>query len=142
MKIYFFILFSICSLTIQAQKKNPLLIGICSYDLAVSGWKPLSSAREGKMLRQSPVNSGNFDSTSIRTLVDGEATKENIEAAIAALTRRADQGDVVFIHISSHGIQLQDDGSDEMDKFDEAIVPIDAIAPKHLRDPEYATKQK
>jgi len=77
--------------------------------------------------------------------------KAGFEKSLDKLAQSSGAGDVVVIHFSSHGQQLEDDGDDEMDKLDEAIVPYDAVyssnpvefqkfAPGYFRDDQFGEK--
>ncbi|MEO5647997.1 MAG: caspase family protein, partial [Chitinophagaceae bacterium] len=92
-----------------------------------------------------------FDSNNIKTLINQEATKAGIVTAMKDLIGRVNKNskDVVYIHISSHGAQMEDDANkDETDGLDEAIVSINArwtddrtefkkVEGDYLRDDEF-----
>ena len=48
-----------------------------------------------------------------RSLRDEQATKRNIEAQLAKLTRRVQQGDRVFVYFSGHGTRMATGGGCE-----------------------------
>lgn len=58
-----------------------------------------------------------------------QSTRAAIESALTQwLPRRSRPGDTVLIYFSGHGMQIDDDGSDEADRKDEIIVPSDFVS--------------
>jgi hypothetical protein len=118
--------------------KRALVIAIGGYKVDQTGWRGTSSANDAKLL-EPVLKKQKFDVEII-----SDPNKEQIEAALEALRLKSQPGDIILVHISSHGVQITDDNGDEPDGFDESIVPIDApdaskIPPgykgeKHLRD--------
>lgn len=60
------------------------------------------------------------------TLLDEQATFDNITRQLSAFVSKTKKGDVVYLHFSTHGQPVEDQNGDEKDGWDEAIVPIDA----------------
>lgn len=58
-------------------------------------------------------------------LLDEQATRKNILAAITATVNKAQAGDEVVITYSGHGSQTKDGSGDEPDGFDETLVAAD-----------------
>jgi len=143
MRILIAFLLLILALQAPAQRKHALLIGIGSYNKAKTKWAPLASVRDVTALRETLIGSQKFEPKDIYLLTDSQATREGIIRALEKLHGVVQANDIVLIHISGHGIQLQDDENrDEIDRLDEAIVPIDAVAPDGYMDPNYAVKEK
>ncbi|MEO8149754.1 MAG: caspase family protein [Bacteroidia bacterium] len=132
------------------KTKHALIIAISNYPSG-SGWdrqNPLSSSKDAELIEKF-LEKQEFKANNISIVSDKEATKEGILKAIKDLTDKVSQGDVVFIHVSSHGEQIQDDNHDEVDGKDECIVPYGAMAPnvngvtyensnsKYLRDDDF-----
>lgn len=114
-------LISVC----QSQSgKHALLIGISNYG-ANKGWITLASERDLQLTKAALIRSG-FSAGNIQTLRDQAATRQGIINSFFALYQKVKPGDVVYIHISAHGQQLSDDDGDELDGWDESIVPYDA----------------
>jgi metacaspase-1 len=66
-----------------------------------------------------------FPKPDVKLLLEREATKVNIIAGLKALLAGAKSGDVLVFQNSSHGTYVVDQGSDESDRYDEAICPYD-----------------
>lgn len=66
-----------------------------------------------------------FSEENIRKLTDSAATRQSILAALAELERDSGPEDVIYIHYSGHGSQVEDLNQDETDGVDETIVPHD-----------------
>ncbi len=117
--------FMLTGLHASAQTRSrALLIGISEYDSS-SGWNPLHSANDLKMIRE-VLLARDLKPGDILTLEDRQATRTGIVTALAKLTDECLPGDRVFIHFSGHGQRMQDQNGDEPDGFDEALVPWDA----------------
>lgn len=68
-----------------------------------------------------------FRDDDITVLRDADATKRGIvEAFEKVLIARARPGDIVVFHYSGHGHQVTDDSADEVDGYDEVLVPYGA----------------
>lgn len=116
----------IISLGSIGQTKRALIIAIGNYDYEKNGWRPISALNDVPLI-QTALEKQNFPVANIKTLTDEMATRAGIEKALDDLIKSAGTGDIVVIHISSHGQQLEDDNvSEEMDGLDEAIVPYGA----------------
>jgi hypothetical protein len=61
----------------------------------------------------------------VRSLIDTQATREAIVSEMTSLVSGAAPGDVLAFQYAGHGTQVPDDDGDEVDRFDEAWVPID-----------------
>ncbi len=108
------------------QTKRALIIAIGNYDFENNGWRPINALNDVPLI-QTALEKQNFPVANIKTLTDEMATRAGIEKALDDLVKSSGTGDVVVIHISSHGQQLEDDNvSEEMDGLDEAIVPYGA----------------
>ena len=70
-----------------------------------------------------------FDFADPKQLLNGDATKTNIEAGIQDLLNGAKAGDILVFTNASHGTYLADTDGDEP-KYDEAICPHDTYAAK------------
>lgn len=109
----------------EAQTKRALLIGIGTYpDVR---WKPLSSANDLAYLKTALQLQG-FQPANMLVLADSAATYKGIDNGFEQLKKQCKPGDIVYVHFSGHGQQIEDDeeNPDETDGFDEALVPYDA----------------
>ncbi len=106
--------------------RHALLIGVGRYAPG-SGWSETSAARDLSPLRATLERYG-FAAPAIAELRDEQATREEILRAIdERLLAPAAPGDLTVLFFGGHGRQLSDlDPLDEIDGYDEAIVPYDA----------------
>ncbi len=112
----------------QAQNKRALIIAIGDYpDPEENGWRPINAINDVSLVKNALMKQ-QFPESNISVITDSMATKKGIENALDKLIRSAGPNDVVVIHISSHGQQIEDDNeNEEMDGLDETIVPYGAI---------------
>lgn len=123
-------------------EKRALIVAIGSYP-ANSGWTRLSSANDARLMRTILISQG-FKDSNINTLVDEKATKANILKSLENLITQSNKSDVIVFHFSGHGQQIADKNGDELDGYDEALIPYDARksasaqyhGDKHLLDDE------
>lgn len=121
-----FLLLSYPSLVIgQDYKRLALLIGCGEYSES-SGWTKLNTAGDLEIVKNALMIQG-FPEGNIYSLQDKEATQAGIISAIRdKLLSNTNPGDIVFFQFSGHGQQVRDDNGDEIDGYDEAIVPYDS----------------
>lgn len=74
----------------------------------------------------------------VTTLIDSQATKAAMVAAMSALVSGAAKGDTVVITYSGHGTWVPDNNGDEPDGRDEGLCPWDIGSGKVLLDDEIA----
>lgn len=148
-KICFYMSFRLCliliatllSSAINAQRKRAFMVGISHYDTALTGyqWNNINGVEDINLLCPILKKQG-FATT---TLLDDQATFDNIVTKIVQFTNKTKKGDIVYLHFSAHGQPVEDLNGDEQDGWDEAIVPIDAFkiykkgsyeGQKHLTD--------
>lgn len=139
--IFIYAILSIAFSKAEAQPiKHGLIIAIGSYP-EETDWKPISSVNDIQLIRQALLRQGFTD---IDSLKNESATKSGIIKSVESLINRVRPGDVVVLHISSHGQQIDDNNGDELDGYDEAIVAYGApmysddgyAGEQHLRDEE------
>ena len=128
---------------LQLNRKYALIVTIGQYSPATQ-WERINSGNDYGLIRSALEKQG-FAAEDIHHLSDSAATREGILAAINdKLLLRAGPGDTVVFHYSGHGQQITDDNHDELDGYDEALVPYDAPqdenqnyqGERHLRDDE------
>lgn len=144
--IIFFLIFCSFNEVCFSQTKRALIIAIGNYpDPQTNGWPVINSGDDIPLIKNALVSSQQFAEKNIQVLADSQATKKGIIAALDKLVANANKGDVVIIHFSSHGEQIEDDNGDEIDGLDETIVPYGAVmttdpdkfdqyAPGYIRD--------
>ncbi len=116
--------FTVGMICLQAQTKHALVVGIGDYKY----WPDISSSNDVPFIKTTLLKQ-DFREDDILVLTDSIATKAGIEAAFKTLITRVKKGDIVVIHFSSHGEQVEDDNKEETDGLDEAIVSYDAMYP-------------
>lgn len=143
--------FLVGALTMQAQTKRALIIGISDYGNAKEDpnkWSNISGANDVMLLSPLFKQQG----YKVTTLADAQATYSNITGALKKVSKESNKGDLVYLHFSMHGQPFEDMNGDETDGWDEALIPVDAQmqytegkyeGKKHLVDDElesYITK--
>ena len=109
----------------QAQTRRALLIGINDY--ATEDFPDLrGSVNDVEAMHDILVGKFGFAEANVTVLTDREATRKKIFAALDALVRESEPGDMVYVHYSGHGSQVKDLNGDEEDGMDETILPQDA----------------
>lgn len=105
--------------------KTALLVAVGNYPTSTA-WKKISSLNDIELLQKALSKQG-FADNDIHVISDEAATKQGILDAIQAyLVEKAQPGGVAYFHFSGHGQQVADDNGDELDGYDEAIVPINS----------------
>lgn len=121
-----FAILLICSFffRLQAQEKRALLVGISKYDTALTGyqWNNINGANDVKLLDPILKAKG----FKVTTLTDEKATHKNIIEGINKLIATSRKGDIIYFHFSGHGQPVEDISGDDVDGWDEAIIPVDA----------------
>lgn len=114
----------------QTARKFALLIGIGNYP-PEGGWRPIHAQNDLLLMTETLQKIG-FPAENIFSLKEQDATCEGIlNAWKQELMARAKPGDVVYFQFSGHGQRVADDNGDELDGYDEAIVPYDS--PLHYK---------
>ncbi len=116
--------------TVTAQTKHALILAIDKYQH--SEWQSLHSNIDAAVIKTALTRRG-FDATDITTIQNEKATYRGIADGFTTFINKGTikTGDIVVIHISSHGLQLEDDNGDEAaDGLDESIVSYDAVYDK------------
>ena len=109
--------------TTNTSVRRALLIGIGKYEALprLPGTK-----NDIKLVHQVLKSQYGFSEKNIRIVRDEAATREGVLSALNAIVKEAGPNDVVYIHYSGHGSQVEDLNGDEPgDELDETIVPQD-----------------
>ena len=126
MKKNWLILSLLClvSLIASAQRKRAFLVGISHYDTALTSyqWNNINGVEDVNLLSPILKKQG----FALTTLLDEQATYQNITTQLSSFTSKTRKGDIVYLHFSTHGQPVEDLNGDEDDGWDEAIIPIDA----------------
>lgn len=139
-------LFFMMAIAGNAQRKRAFMVGISHYDTALTGyqWNNINGTNDVQLLSPILKKQGFY----LSTLLDDQATYQNITNKLSAFTNQTKKGDIVYLHFSTHGQPVEDLNGDEEDGWDEAIIPIDAYkiykkgvyeGKKHLLDDQLNT---
>ena len=126
----------------KVPRKRALLVGISKYARGgKDDWWNLSSARDVELLGKILRDKFEFDEVTILDEQKGETSKAAIIKAFRSnLINKTQKDDIVYFHFSGHGQQIPDNDGDEIDGYDESIVPSDYVSQKdgsrNLRDDE------
>lgn len=123
-RLYLLLVALLLSSAVNAQRRRAFLVGISHYDTALTAyqWNNINGVEDINLLSPALKNQGFFTTT----LLDSQATFENIVSQIAQFTNKTKKGDIVYLHFSTHGQPIEDLNGDEEDGWDESIIPIDA----------------
>lgn len=127
------------SVQLSAQTKRALVIGLGEQQ--DKNWAKINGDKDVSYVKSMLFGAGYNE---IDTLVNEQATKENIVLAFNNLAKNSNVGDIVYIHFSGHGQLVTDINGDESDGWDESWIPYDAYlsysendkGDKHLVDDE------
>lgn len=132
-----------------SQRKRAFMVGISHYDTALTGfqWNNINGTEDVNLLTPILKKQG----FAITSLLDEQATFDNITTQLSLFADKTKKGDIVYLHFSAHGQPVEDLNGDEEDGWDEAIIPIDAFkyykkgvyeGKKHLLDDQLNTYVK
>src|SRR5438552_6342395 len=124
--VYLTLICVILSFTAITQTRHALIFAIGNYP----NWPRISSLQDVSFI-EAALKAKGFDD--IKIVADSSATVNGISDALSNLIDNVKAGDVVVIHFSSHGEQVQDDNKDETDGLDESIVTYNAMLPPRGR---------
>lgn len=143
--IWILIFVSLSLTSVFAKEKRALLIGISTYPIVENNkdasWSSIHGANDINIITPQLKKQG----FRITSLIEKNATANNIRKALARLEKECKQGDLVYIHFSMHGQPVEDTSGDEPDGWDEALVPYDAykkpivdkyVGQNHISDDE------
>ncbi len=89
-----------------AATRHALLIGVGSYDDPVSAL--LAPRFDVTAVENTLVEKWQFDPVNIKSLLDGDATKDGIMGALRQLQLSTEPGDFVFVYYAGHGTSALD----------------------------------
>lgn len=123
-RLYIIIVIVMLVIPLSAQRKRAFMVGISHYDTALTGyqWNNINGEEDVNLLSPILKKQGFY----LTTLLDEQATYDNITRQLTTFINKTKKGDIVYLHFSSHGQPVEDISGDEEDGWDEAIIPIDA----------------
>jgi hypothetical protein len=132
-----------CAPANALARKRALVVGVSNYAPGTD-WLSLNAHNDIVAVKDALLFQG-FAAADIVVLEDAAATRDGIIAALNKLQISSAPGDLVYFHFSGHGQQMWDASGDEIDGYDESIVPYDALknynttgykGAKHISDEE------
>lgn len=124
-RVFFAAIFALISASCVEAADRALLVGVEHYRDARVPMAP-GCARDAVSLAGFIQRRFGFSASSVKVLTDEQASRAAIEKEFKNwLIRDTAPGDRVFFLFAGRGTQLVDEGGDEDDGFDEAIVPYD-----------------
>ncbi len=130
-------LLPVCLSAQEIGVRRALLIGVGDYEIdhgarAANFMAPADldgPANDVAILARLLTNRFAFQPENVVTLVDDQADRSEILAALNAIVATAGPEDVVYIHFSGLGSRVADTSGDETDGWDDTILPHDARMP-------------
>jgi hypothetical protein len=111
------------SLSLQAQTKRALLIGVSTFN--DPAWEKLGCDNDMAVMSELLTKQG-FSKENLTIVSNDKATRAGVAEALKKFETSLKAGDVALIQFSSHGVQIEDFSDDEADGLDEAIVCYDS----------------
>lgn len=110
----------------ESRGRWALLIGIDHYPNFGPDWQLDGCGNDVAVMRDT-LRRFDFSDDRVTVLLNGQATREGILAAMESLVQRTGKGDEVVFFYSGHGSwQFDGDEKDEADGKDETLVPCDS----------------
>lgn len=116
------------SVDAAAGVRRALLVGVGSYPEQY-GWPALPGACADVALVRRALLAREFRAEDVVVLLNEHATRAAIVGELEKLAAASTREDLVFVYFAGHGSRLPDQGHDELDPYDETLVPYDAGAP-------------
>ena len=109
--------------TTNASVKRALLIGIGKYEVLP---RLPGSKNDIELVRQVLLSRYGFLDENVKVVRDEAATRAGVLTALNQIVKESGPKDVVYIHYSGHGSQVEDlNGDESQDQLDETLVPQD-----------------
>jgi hypothetical protein len=131
-----FFLYTLPSADALGAQKRALLIGVNDYlandsgaERAEGSWVPedlQGAVNDISLMQQVLVSRFGFEPQNIQRLEDAAATRSRLLQTLEQFVADTAADDIVYIHFSGHGSQVEDQDGDEPDGLDETILPYDA----------------
>ncbi len=120
----FCVLFFFFSISVYAQSKRALLIGLSDYPQnEINSWNKIHGTNDVDLISKTLKT----QSFIISTIINKTATASKIRKELKSFSQSCELGDIVYLHFSCHGQLVEDLDGDEDDGWDEALVPVDAL---------------
>jgi hypothetical protein len=126
--------------TLYGQNQHSVIIALSDYWGYGHYWNDINSKNDAVILKSALLANG-FKESNIHVVTNAETKSDIFKALDKYILQSAKSGDFVHIHYSGHGQQVADLNGDEVDGYDEALVPLSAPSrPKYKdkNDKEYS----
>jgi hypothetical protein len=111
----------------EGRGRWALLVGIDRYPKLGLDWQLDGCVNDVQIMKDALVRRFDFSEDRITVLLNEQATRVGVLAAMEELVRRVGQDEIVVVHYSGHGSQRPDGPEqDELDGWDETLVPHDS----------------
>lgn len=114
------------------RKKLALLVGINSYPHLRASQQLRGCLNDVALMAETLEKVFGFSQEQMTFLRNEQATRDNILDAMNALLTSASTDDIVVFYYSGHGSRVRDREGDEVDGWDETIMPYDSGRSPHL----------
>ena len=114
------------------RARHSLIFAIGDYPES-GGWPRISSNKDVPYIKKALLTQG-FPDKNILVIEDSGATLNGIRAAFDGLISRVNPGDIVVIHFSCHGEQVEADNQNKIDGLDECVVTYNCVVPRLSKD--------
>jgi hypothetical protein len=134
--VYITILFCLAAMAISAQQKYALLVGINKYydkPGVLHGSQLQGCVDDALCMKGMLIHRFGFSETNINTMLDKQATRVNVMAALTAMLDKSRAGDAVIFYFSGHGVWMDNEGQGVLDDavkngMNQAMVMSDLYA--------------
>ena len=120
------VLFFSLNLFAQPVTRYALLVGIGQYPKE-SNWPLLHADEDANRLKSELLQQGYLEAN-IKTLINEEASYDNIRLAFKEISTHAEPEDQITVYMGGHSQRITDVSGDEVDGLDEAFVSYDAFS--------------
>jgi hypothetical protein len=119
--------------TCEGQERHSVIIALSDYWKYGHYWNDISSKNDAVLLKSALLAQG-FKVNNIHIVSDAETKADILKALDQYVLKKAASGDFVHVHYSGHGQQVADLNGDEVDGYDEALVPLSAPSRPKYKD--------
>lgn len=120
-----FFLIALSGISTFGQSQHSIIFALSDYWKYGHRWHDINSNNDAELLKEALLSQG-FGSDNIHVITNSETKEDILDAIDNIAIKSARSGDFIHIHFSGHGQQVADTNGDEIDGYDEALVPLSA----------------